>query len=51
MDEKKRLITKNNNFIEASYKLTPTQAKLLCRLATRVQPNDEDFKKYQSQKK
>ncbi len=47
MDTNKRKITKHNDFIEASYKLTPTQAKLLCRLVTRVQPDDEDFKKYQ----
>jgi len=48
MARKKRTLTviKANSFIEASYKLSIAEQKIILTLASVIQPNDEDFKKY-----
>lgn len=40
------LITKSNILIEASYKLTLVEQKLILALASQIQPSDEDFYTY-----
>ncbi len=40
------LVTKSNDLIEANYKLTTTEQKIVAFLASKVQPNDQEFKPY-----
>jgi plasmid replication initiation protein len=43
---KHNLVTKANALIEASYRLTVAEQKIILLLASKVQPEDEDFKEY-----
>lgn len=45
-DDKNLTITKSNALIEARYKLTHNQQRILLTLATQVHQNDEDLKDY-----
>lgn len=40
------LIVKSNNLIEASYKLTTQEQKIILLVASMIQPDDVDFKEY-----
>lgn len=40
------LVTKSNNLIEARYKLTVEEQRLILFLVSMIQPTDEDFKSY-----
>ena len=40
------LIVKHNNFIEAKYYLTLTEIKIIAKLASMIQKDDDDFKSY-----
>lgn len=42
----KDLIVKNNKFVEARYKLTPAEAKVVTLLASVINKSDEDFKNH-----
>lgn len=46
IDEKKALVTKGNELIEARYKLSLNQQRLLLALSTQVQQEDGDFHEY-----
>lgn len=46
IDEKKSLVTKGNELIEARYKLSLNQQRLLLALSTQVQQEDADFHEY-----
>jgi plasmid replication initiation protein len=41
-----QLVVKDNDLIQASFNLSARAYTLLCWLASKIQPNDEDFKKY-----
>lgn len=43
---KHMLVTKSNNLIEARYKLTVEEQRLILFLVSMIQPTDEDFKSY-----
>jgi plasmid replication initiation protein len=40
------LVTKSNELIEASYKLTTNEQRIILMLAAKVQPEDQEFKRY-----
>jgi len=40
------VVTKANNLVEASYKLSVSEQRVIALLAAQVQPQDEDFKPY-----
>lgn len=44
--DKKYVVTKSNELIEASYKLTAGEQKIILMLASLIQPSDEEFKLY-----
>ena len=46
-DTNNHLVTKSNRFIEARYKLTLIQQKILLKYISLIQPNDEDFKEHE----
>lgn len=46
MEEKKEYIRKANTLIEARYKLSLTQQRMILLAITQIQPTDENFKKY-----
>jgi|SRR3990172_8458901 len=43
-EENKELIVKSNNLIEASYKLTLQEQRIILYMASQIQANDDDFK-------
>jgi plasmid replication initiation protein len=43
---KKELIVKHNDFIEAKYNLTLTELKIIAKLSSMIQKDDDDFKSY-----
>ncbi|SDH85389.1 Initiator Replication protein [Aneurinibacillus thermoaerophilus] len=45
----KMLVTKSNELIEASYKLTTNEQRIILMLAAKVQPEDQEFKRYRIQ--
>ncbi|MFT9846229.1 replication initiation protein [Aneurinibacillus sp. REN35] len=40
------VVTKSNELIEASYRLTTNEQRIILMLAAKVQPDDEEFKRY-----
>jgi plasmid replication initiation protein len=40
------MVTKSNDLIEASYRLTTNEQRIILMLAAKVQPEDEEFKRY-----
>ncbi|MCM3716588.1 replication initiation protein [Alkalihalobacillus oceani] len=42
----RNLVTKSNDLIEANYKLSVTEQKIILMLASYIQPEDDDFKVY-----
>ena len=41
-----KLIVKHNDFIEAKYNLTLTELKIIAKLSSMIQKDDDDFKSY-----
>lgn len=42
----KNLVTKANRLVEARYKLTATEQKIILMLISKIEPDDLDFKRY-----
>lgn len=44
--DERHLVTKSNNLLEARYRLTVNQQKVIAVMASQIAPTDEDFKPY-----